>query len=119
MEWLLLLIIGERGDSGWVQFVEVAVQNVEAEVTHFRFGNACHAHTIAHFRFGIARHSPTIAHYRFGNDAIAHLWLGDDAIAHLWFRIACNTHTIGEGEGFRLRLSLFVVIVLKNEKYYF
>ena len=105
MEWLLLLIIGERGDSGWVQFVEVAVQNVEAEVTHFRFGNAGHTHTIAHFRFG--------------NDAIAHLWLGDDTIAHLWFCIACNTHTIGEGEGFRLRLSLFVVIVLKNEKYYF
>ena len=119
MEWLLLLIIGERGDSGWVQFVEVAVQNVEAEVTHFRFGNAGHTHTIAHFRFGNACHTHTIAHFRFGNDAIAHLWLGDDAIAHLWFRIACNTHTIGEGEGFRLRLSLFMVIVLKNKKYNF
>ena len=109
MEWLLLLIIGERGDSGWVQFVEVAVQNVEAEVTHFRFGNAGHTHTIAHFRFGNACHTHTIAHF----------WLGDDAIAHLWFGIACNTHTIGQSEGFRLRLSLFVVIVLKNEKYYF
>ena len=37
---ILLLFVGEGGDPGRVQVVEVAIEDVEAEVAHLRLGDA-------------------------------------------------------------------------------